>query len=233
MKQRRTFKGIWIPAAIWLNTDLNAIEKILFAEVHSFTSNSSSCYKSNETLSDELNVSSSTIKRAIKKLEHAGLIVVHRSSRTRVMEALGLDCMVQHDLLEGQNELPTDQNDPQSGSNCTPSNIVSSTPTIPISIVMPFDSDKFALAWTTWLTERSERKYKKYTNRGEQGALHKLMSDANGDEDVAIEMIGNSIVNGWRGIFPLKENKSKHGKSVTNSFDSDKLQSYIESLGDN
>lgn len=93
---------------------------------------------------------------------------------------------------------------------------------------MPFESDKFAEAWAIWIQERKARRYGKYTHVGEQTALHKLLKDSNEDESTAIEMIGESIANSWRGIFPLKNKNGKHPKDK--GFDADEYQSYLESM---
>jgi len=240
---KRQFRGIWIPASIWLNGDMTIIEKCLYAEIHSFSASDSGCYKSNKTLSEQFCVSESTIKRAVKNLELQGFICLHRTGRTRSMTVLDLECMGhsepldgQYDLHEGQIESDKGQNDPPVGSDCTPSKTVSRTAsstnssTIEKEIVLPFDTDAFKHWWDTWLQERRDRRYKKYTHKGEQAALHKLINDAYGDEAVAIAMIQQSIAHGWRGLFPVKQNRN--GKGASQSFDTGKLQSYLESLGD-
>lgn len=40
-------------------------------------------------------------------------------------------------------------------------------------------------------------------------AISKLMKLSNGDNDTAIEILNNSIVNGWKGLYPLKETKQE------------------------
>lgn len=35
MNMSRKFKGIWIPANVWLGTELSIIEKVLLAEIDS------------------------------------------------------------------------------------------------------------------------------------------------------------------------------------------------------
>jgi len=230
---KRQFRGIWIPSNVWLNPDISVIEKFLYAEIHSFSSHDSSCYKSNKTLSEQFLVSESTIKRAVKNLELQGLIMITRTGRTRNMSALDLECMGQPDLLEGQNEPDEGQIDLPEGSNRPPSKTDTRTVSKTSSkekLVMPFDTKEFAYWWEVWLEERKDRKYKRYTHRGEQAALHTLTSDAHGEEDVAIAIIKQSITHGWRGLFPIKESYGKKG--ISKNFDRDKLQRYLESLGD-
>lgn len=83
-------------------------------------------------------------------------------------------------------------------------------------VVLPWDDEKFQEVWNEWLSERRERKIKRYTPRGEQAALHKLQKESGGDMQTAIDMILQSVANGWTGIFPLKNrhnDKSNRGAS--------------------
>ena len=74
-------------------------------------------------------------------------------------------------------------------------------------VIYPFQEKEFKEAWKIWIEERAANKYKKYTERAEQGALHKLQKISNHDYKTAITIINESISNGWRGLFALKESK--------------------------
>lgn len=69
----RAFKGVWIPAEIWLNTDLSILDKGLLAEISSLDG-PDHCYASNKYLAQFCGVSIPTITRSIKKLSDLGLI---------------------------------------------------------------------------------------------------------------------------------------------------------------
>lgn len=71
--QERSFKGIWIPAEIWLNNELSLIEKVMFAEIDSLDGEDG-CYATNEYFTEFFNVSESTITRAIATLKKFGYI---------------------------------------------------------------------------------------------------------------------------------------------------------------
>lgn len=64
----RDFKGVWIPKEIWLDARLNALDKIIFAEIDSLDKGSSGCYASNEYLSQFCQCSTSKISSSIQKL---------------------------------------------------------------------------------------------------------------------------------------------------------------------
>ena len=65
----RAFKGIWIPREIWLESHLTAVERVLWAEIDSFTGQGSSYYKTNQQAAEELGISVRNVSRVIKRLE--------------------------------------------------------------------------------------------------------------------------------------------------------------------
>lgn len=75
------------------------------------------------------------------------------------------------------------------------------------SIVMPFDTPSFMEAWDLWLKYKQQLK-DKYTSIGEQGALKKLSELANGNVQIAIAIIHQSIANNWKGLFQLKDDNN-------------------------
>lgn len=243
----RQFKGIWIPAHIWLDSNLSIIEKCLFAEVHSWTSNDSTCYKSNATLAEEFMVSVSSIKRAVRKLDQKGYVIVTRTATGRSMKAAHIDLPpAQNEQGVGRSEPSVGSNCTALGSNCTPTSTNTSTGTntttstmkmdfkdaYEVKVQYPWPDTEFVECWEIWLQERRERRYKRYTQRGEQAALHKLQKESNGDLHTAIGMVHQSIANGWQGIFPLRNSNNGSRKGFDASqIDGSKLRTYIESLG--
>lgn len=231
-KVERQFKGIWIPAHIWLNKNLSAIDKILLADIDSFTGNGKLFYKSNATLVSELGVSESTVKRAFKTLLAHNLIQVSGSTRKRYCEALNsFDDSGHLELYKGHKELGKGQDDPVLGSKRTTTNSVSNSVSSPLlsgGIVLPFNNELFAIAWIMWIDERKHRRYHKYTLVGEQAALHKLYKESDKDCSTAIAMINESVANGWRGIFPLKNQKNERTKNK--GFDSAEYRDYLKTL---
>ena len=73
-EQERAFKGVWIPAEIWLNESLSIQEKAVLAEIDSFCSYYDSCYASNEHFAKFIGVSTRRIQDIIKALEDKQLI---------------------------------------------------------------------------------------------------------------------------------------------------------------
>lgn len=71
-------------------------------------------------------------------------------------------------------------------------------------IVYPFDTDEFMKMWENWKKyKKDEFKFRYASKSSEQGALTILSKLAN-SSDEAVEIIMQSIGNGWQGFFPLK-----------------------------
>lgn len=62
-----------------------------------------------------------------------------------------------------------------------------------------------------WLNYKAEKK-KSYTKTGFVACLEKLNKLSGGDEDLAMEIVKQSLANNWDGLFPLKNTQS-YGKS--------------------
>ena len=89
---------------------------------------------------------------------------------------------------------------------------------------LPFETDELKSAWDEWLLERKDRKLKKYTDWGMKAVTAHLLEISGHNEQVAIEIIKQSITQGWQGLFELKNkqngsiqnNSAGIGRTVTN-----------------
>jgi hypothetical protein len=71
----RNFRGIWIPASVWLNEKLSADEKILWAEIDSLEGKDG-CFASNAYFAKFLRKSERQIKYYLKHLKDERLIEI-------------------------------------------------------------------------------------------------------------------------------------------------------------
>ena len=69
-------------------------------------------------------------------------------------------------------------------------------------------NEEFDAMWETWKNDRKERN-KKYTVMGEEMALNNLYALSGGDPNKAIQIIKQSITNGWQGLFPIKPGQQR------------------------
>lgn len=82
----RDFKGIWIPALIWLDDRLSALDKIIFAEIDSLDQGDNGCYATNKYLSDFCHCSERRVSDAISKLIECGYLELESfDGRKRVL----------------------------------------------------------------------------------------------------------------------------------------------------
>jgi len=79
----RQFKGVWIPAEIWLDKRLTLVDRALLAEIDSFSGNGKSFHKGNDTIQEEYGISRNTVGRSLKKLETLGFVEITFNGRVR------------------------------------------------------------------------------------------------------------------------------------------------------
>ena len=76
-------------------------------------------------------------------------------------------------------------------------------------IDLPFNTIEFAEAWQDWEEYKlDEFKFKYKSPHSLKAALKKLNRLSNGNEQTAIEIIEESMANGWKGFFKLKDENS-------------------------
>lgn len=79
-------------------------------------------------------------------------------------------------------------------------------------LIFPFDSNNFKSVWASWKEyKRAQHKFTFKSELTEQAALKSLGSLSNNDEDTAIAIIEQSIAQGWKGLFELK-NQTNNGQ---------------------
>lgn len=222
MMDDRQFKGVWIPADVWLDCDLSMTEKALLAEIDSFTGNGKSFYKSNETIVKEYQVSRSTIARAVKKLGKLGYIEVKTDGRHRYLSSrLGRVVKMKR---QGSH------NDDAGASKRRATNTKERTKENTIKkreVVMPFTEPEFEKYWNEWKEYKSvEHKFRFKSPASEQAQLHQLQKLSNNNMSAAVLIIGQSIANGWKGLFQIKQNNEPIGTT-----DGSLIAAHIRNLG--
>lgn len=93
-------------------------------------------------------------------------------------------------------------------------------------LINPF-SPEFLPLWDRWIEyKREEHQFKYKSIRSEQTALNGLHTMAKGSEEIAAKIMEQSVINGWKGFFILKDqalgNEAKKNIGVS--------EEYMESL---
>jgi hypothetical protein len=81
-------------------------------------------------------------------------------------------------------------------------------------IELPFVSKEFEKMWFDWKDYKKKQfKFTYRTTQSELATLQELTKLSNGQEDQAIKILNQSMANGWKGLFNLKED----AKGTTNN----------------
>jgi hypothetical protein len=85
------------------------------------------------------------------------------------------------------------------------------------NLLLPFESPEFRAAWVTYRTYREEQGYRRL-NGGlqEQEVLRKLGVLAAGDQQLALDIISQTIEKGWQGLFKLDQSHATARKPSAN-----------------
>ena len=212
--------GVWIPIEIWRLSELTLLERYIYSDIHSFNKVGRVYFKTNSKLAEECNCSNASITRAISNLIKLDHIKVKQSSPVRKLVPNQID-EAPNQIDEAPNQIdepPNQIDEAPSQIDAHISKVISKgiskriNKVIKEDVVFPFQEKEFLDTWKIWIEERRESGINKYTNRGEQSALHKLQKISNHDYKTAITIINESISNGWRGLFALKESKQNSPK---------------------
>ncbi len=71
-------------------------------------------------------------------------------------------------------------------------------------VQIPFMEPAFMDKWQEWLQYRKERRLPNYVATGLKHTFTKLVNDSQNDYRIAMQIIDQSLSNGWQGLFPLK-----------------------------
>lgn len=138
------------------------------------------------------------------------------------------ECLTKQDLLEkyGVKKL---EKKPQPRKKPQPTN---NTEKIQENILaLPEWSDLFIEFWSIWKNyKKKEFKFQYKSVDSEQAALNNLVELSEGIEEQAIEIIKQSMSNGWKGLFKLKIDGKKQGNQSGSKVGRDYLQSVLNDL---
>jgi hypothetical protein len=93
---------------------------------------------------------------------------------------------------------------------------------------LPFQSAEFLEMWDNWKKYKaSEHRFKFKSEISELAAVRKL-ANMSGSEEEAIEIILQSIENGWKGFFNLPQKKENNAKGFNPDIDQQELENWIK-----
>lgn len=75
----RDFRGIWIPADIWMTKELTVGEKLMYVEIESLSKLQRGCFASNAHFAEMFSISTSRVSEIISSLAAKGFVVVEQN----------------------------------------------------------------------------------------------------------------------------------------------------------
>ena len=227
----RDFKGVWIPKDIWLNTELNALDKIIYTEIDSLD-NEDGCWASNLDLAEFCGCSESKISKTIAKLKNLGLITVENfDGRHRIMRVVNFTKQTskiyyadEQNLLsnniaiskEVENTISINTNSIENLQKFTFGKTKQNKPKKEnlyskcVALINEFTDDAILQSYLTEFLQRCLANSKEsgtpfYTNtfRGKLNKLKTLSDDNYVQRDIVMQTLNN----GWNGFYELKQDK--------------------------
>ncbi|WP_207634964.1 helix-turn-helix domain-containing protein [Peptoanaerobacter stomatis] len=239
---QRAFKGIWIPAEIWLAEDLTIIEKLFLVEINSLD-NEKGCFATNKHFSEFFGVSKGRCSQIINSLKEKGYISVYikregEAIKERVLKTNLKLVKVDSDTpLENDNplfrkcEYPYLENDKE--NNTLFNNTFNNTNNKKEKKKSEFDlliddyteNEELKKAIYDFIVMRKTIK-KPLTTRALNQILNKLNEYAK-DYNTKIKILDQSIEHCWQSIYELKDNNnyqdySKKGEANAGTTDKPK-----------
>lgn len=216
MNESRDFKGVWIPKKVWLDTRLNALDKVILMEIDSLDQGEKGCYASNEHLAEFCQCSKTKVSTAISKLIECGYLYIQnfdgrkRELKSRVSNFERQNIKNCNADIQNLKESNTDNN--------TSNNTVgdkkerkSKPKSYDEQIAEYTGNEELQDALKAFVQMRSFIK-SPVTAHGLKLLLNKLTKISRNDAE-KIAIVNNSIENNWKGFYGLKE-ESSYQKSV-------------------
>lgn len=215
MADKRNFKGVWIPAEVWLDPALSITEKVMLVEIDSLQDAERGCYATNSHFAEFFGLSCSRVSEIISALAAKKILSVEMirdgkrvaERRIRIITPFGKPNTPFGKGGEPLRETRRTPSEKAEGSN-TGSNTESKTS----GASAPGKFDPITAkpdnvshdTWEDWCAYRKEiRKPLTKTSCKQQNAL---LADHH-DADAVIML---SIGNGWTGLFPDKVTSNVH-----------------------
>lgn len=212
METTRDFKGVWIPKEIWLDKNLNALDKCIFVEVDSLDNEEQGCFASNEYLAKFCQCSETKVSNAISKLIKLGYLFVKSfDGRQRILQSRLTKntkqtykiCKADLQNLRHNNIVnnEVDYNNKKENENKS---------TAFDDIINNYTENETLRTALIEFIKMRKAVRKPVTSHGLELLLTKkggLFDLSGGNDGVATQIVNQSIELSWAGFYPLKTQK--------------------------
>ena len=221
-ENKRDFKGIWIPKEVWLDERLNALDKIILAEIDSLDSSDRGCWASNKHISDFCQCSETKVSTAISKLIEYGYLYVKsfdgrsrelKSSLSKSVRQTFKKCKADFQILKESNISNNTYNNKRKKERKT---------TGYDDIISQIEDDSLRDLYIEYIKMRKLIK-SPMTDR----ALTMLINKVESLEPLSIDrqkkLLENAIMNNWKSVYPIKDNKQQDSQKPKQSTYQDQM----------
>lgn len=211
MNDNRDFKCVWIPKEVWLDTRLNALDKVILMEIDSLDQGEKGCYASNEHLATFCQCSKTKVSTAISKLIECGYLYIQNfdgrkrelKSRLSNFERQNIkNCKAEYQNLKESNTYSNTNNNTVSNKK----ERKSKSKSYDEQIAEYTQNEDLQNALKAFVQMRSFIK-KPLTEYGLKLLLNKLSKIGRTDEE-KIAIVNRSVEHNWQGFFEIKEETS-------------------------
>lgn len=211
MNDNRDFKGVWIPKEVWLDTRLNALDKVILMEIDSLDQGEKGCYASNEHLATFCQCSKTKVSTAISKLIECGYVYIQNfdgrkrelKSRLSNFERQSIkNCNADIQNLKESNTYRNTNNNTASNKK----ERKSKSKSYDEQIAEYTQNEELQNALKAFVQMRAFIK-KPLTEYGLKLLLNKLSKIGRTDAE-KIAIVNRSVEHNWQGFFEIKEETS-------------------------
>ena len=213
MNDNRDFKGVWIPKEVWLDTRLNALDKVILMEIDSLDQGEKGCYASNEHLAEFCQCSKTKVSTAISKLIECGYLYIQNfdgrkrelKSRVSNFERQSLKkCNADIQNLKESNTYRNTNNN--TNNTVSKKERKSKSKSYDEQIAEYTGNEELQNALKAFVQMRAFIK-KPLTEYGLKLLLNKLSKIGRTDAE-KIAIVNRSVEHNWQGFFEIKEETS-------------------------
>ena len=211
MNDNRDFKGVWIPKEVWLDTRLNALDKVILMEIDSLDQGEKGCYASNEHLAEFCQCSKTKVSTAVSKLIECGYLYIQNfdgrkrelKSRLSNYERQSIkNCNADIQNLKESNTYRNTDNNTVSNKK----ERKSKSKSYDEQIAEYTQNEELQNALKAFVQMRAFIK-KPLTEYGLKLLLNKLSKIGRTDAE-KIAIVNRSVEHNWQGFFEIKEESS-------------------------
>jgi hypothetical protein len=238
---------IYIPDEIWHDPSLSLFERCFMGKIMALSQKDGVCWAGDNRLAEYMTCTPSYVRKAIRKLKESGHLTVKGYGQSRKLVPNGtsdnrnkfqMEQKLGHmEQVVGPNGTKVGPNGPQTiehtiehtKEHTTEGNLEGFGRN---KVTLPWDTPAFRDAWVGWKHNRMEMGLPAYSKIQEQGALHELQNDTEGDEATAIDAIKYSISKTYKAIYLRKTRNNAKQNQRSGPADGSLIAEHLRRLAD-